>query len=235
MQPYQRADESVRSKEDAPLNLLKNAGLGVLAGGAATIGAKATSKLVPAIGAMINRYVPDKVMEAGLNKIDPRFGTMISSALNSGYSLDEIREFLGQKLDESKEQEPAKQEKNLIERYSPELHSFMLDQIKQGRNAYQAGAIASKEKKFADVIKKLQEENKLSWADIIDQIYGEALPKGKPNMMQQESERFEQQYGQQQAPQMQAGQQPAQQGQPSPAVQALGAILTKINNKLGGP
>ena len=212
MEPYQRASAAIRSGEEKPLHLLKQAGLTAIGGGAASLGAKAANSLVPAIGALINQYVPDNIAKAGLSKVDPRMGKFLQGATDAGYGFKELRKFLGEKIEKTEE---SKQDKNIIERVSPELHSFMSDQIKQGRNGYQAGAIAQKDKRFASVIDKLQKEHKVSWADIIDQIYGQGIaPKKQGGMMQQESDRFNQQYPQQQAPSGSPEQAPNFSGQP---------------------
>lgn len=205
-------------------------------GAAATAGSAAFAPLLARAAPLLSEYIPQDLAIKGLSKISPKLGKFVDDALNSGFDFDEAKDFLGKQIKES--QEPAKQDKNIIERVSPELHAFMSDQIKQGRNGYQAGAIAQKDKRFSSVIDKLQKEHKVSWADIIEQVYGQGAAPKKQGMMQQESDRFNQQYGEEQQQQPQ-GQQPGQQqqqqqGQPGPGMQAISAVLNKINQKLGG-
>lgn len=199
--------------------------------GTAVGGAPFADKVMP----FLNKYIPYDLALKGINKVSPKLGEFLKRGQEQGLNVEDGLNFIKENLG-SKQTESAKQNKNIIEQESPELHQFMLDHIKQGRNAYQAGSIASKDKRFANVIQKLSKQHKLPWADIIDQIYGEALPKGKPTMMQQESDRFNQQYGdqgQQQTPQMQ----PEQAGQGlDPGVAAIlqqgAAILQQAKGRM---
>lgn len=216
MEPYQKAAEALRSSKEYPLQLLKNAGLTALGGGAAALGSKALNSLIPAVGAMINNYIPEKLSIAGLNKIDPRLGKFIQGAMEEGYGYEELREFIGDKVQKTQKGE----QKNLIQQESPELHQFIDQEIRSGMTPLQAGAKASVDKKFTEVIKKLVKSHKMPWANILETIYGnaeQALPPSNQSQGQQ----------QQQQP-MQGQQQQSGQGQ-----QALMAILSQINQRLG--
>ena len=101
MQPYQKAASALRRGGEEPLNLLKNAGLTAAGAGVASLGSKAIGKLIPAIGSLINKYVPEEMSKKGLAKVDPRFGKFIQGAENEGYSYDDIREFLDGKIQKS--------------------------------------------------------------------------------------------------------------------------------------
>lgn len=205
--------------------------LGAATVGIGGLGAKQMAKVIP----FLSKYISPDLAFKGINKVAPGVGTFLKNGMVQGLSLTSGLEYL--KGEAENTAEPAKPERNIIEQVSPELHSFMSDQIKKGRNGYQAGAIAQKDKRFASVIDKLQKEHKVSWADIIEQIYGQGTAPKKQGMMQQESDRFNQQYGQEQQQQTQ-GQQPGQQQQQpdqmGPGMQAISAVLNKINQKLGG-
>ena len=208
-EPYHRASKALREGEEYPLHVLKNAGLTALGGGAGAFGAKALGKVLPAVGALINQYVPENIAMAGLNKIDPRFGKFLQGAMAEGYSFDELRQFLGDKI--QKTQEQAKPDKNIIEKESPELHQFLDQEIRKGRKPIEAAALAQNDKRFSSIIQKLSKSHKTPWSQIIESIYGTGETA---------------QQNQQQQPQ-QTQQQPGQ-GQ-----QALMAILQKINQRLG--
>lgn len=226
MQPYREAAEETRRQGERPLNAAKN-----IVGTAATayLGGGAINKVLP----FLSKYIPEALAIKGLNKIDPRYGKFINTALAAGQTFDAAKDFMGEKIEES--QEPAKQEGNIIEQVSPELHQFISDQIKQGREGYAAGAIAQKDKRFAPVIEKLIKEHKMSWADIIEQIYGQGAPLKKKGMMQQEADRFSQAYPQEQGTGAAPEQAPNLSGQQQgPGMQAISAVLNKINQKLGG-
>lgn len=210
-EPYHRASKALREGEEYPLHILKNAGLTAIGGGAGALGAKAAGKIIPAIGALVNKYIPENISIAGLNKIDPRFGKFIQGALDEGYSYDELRNFLGDKIEKS--QKPGQNTKNIIEQESPELHQFLNQQIKSGRKPIEAAAIAQHDKRFSSVIQKLSKTHKIPWSQIIESVYGLG-----------ETAQAEQSQASQQM------QQPQQQGQ---GQQALMAILQKINQRLG--
>jgi hypothetical protein len=104
MEPYQKASESMRAGDEYHLRLLKNAGLTALGGAVAGTGSRIANTLVPAVSALINPHVPEHISKAGLNKVDPRFGKFIQGAMEmGGYSFDEVREYLGDKVEKSKD------------------------------------------------------------------------------------------------------------------------------------
>lgn len=236
MEPYQKSAEALKSGEEYPLQLLKNAGLTALGGGIAAAGSKALNKLIPAVGALINNYVPENLSRAGLTKIDPRFGKFIQGALDEGYTYDELREFIGDKIEKSEVYRSSKENKNIIEQYSPELHSFISEEIKKGRPTLQAGALAQLNDKFKKVIKKIEEDHKTSFSAILQSSYGEGTSKGmskeeatkrflgrkKSNLPNELIQQFEGRYGPIE-----------QQGQTGPGQQALMATMQKIMQQLG--
>ncbi len=227
--PYQSSSQSIREGNELPLNLIKNAGLTALGGAAATAGAKAMSKIVPAVGAMISKYVPDNIMTEGLSKINPNLGTFMKSALDSGYTHDDIREFLGDKIQKSQEQTTATDNRNLIEKHSPELHQFITQQIKKGRGHKEAGALArigTGGKSFDKVIDKITKENKTTWDDILEAVYGGAKSDNNAAPAAQNPSNMTGNAQPQQAPQQ--GQQPQAQQAVSPNQQALINALSRI-------
>lgn len=194
MQPFQRASEEIRRQGEIPVTALKTA--------ASTIGGGiAVNKVLP----FLNQYLPENLAIKGLTKVDPRFGKFIKRAMDNGYGYEELRNFIGEKTEEG-QSKPSKETRNIIEQYSPELHQFIDQEIKKGRNVLQAGALAQNDKRFSKIIQKLSKDHKTPWSNILQSVYGEA------------------QQGQQQAqPQQQTGQ-----GQ-----QALASILDRINQRLG--
>ena len=178
MQPYQRASEAIRSGNEQPLNLLKNAGLTAIGGGAAAAGSKAFSRILPAVGAMISKYVPDNISKAGLAKIDPRLGEFIKGAESEGYNYDEVRQNLREKIEQSQQSQKPPQQKNLIEQEDPELHTYLSDYIKKGIPILKAGKQALSHPRFKQAIDRLTKAHKTSWDDILQSIYGtEQAPK----------------------------------------------------------
>jgi hypothetical protein len=203
MQPYQEATEEVRRQGELPLKIAKNAAAVGSTAATAYFGGSALNRVLP----FLSKYVPEDLAIKGLNKVDPRYGKFIEKALAAGKSFDEVKDFIGSKIEEGGQgQTPPKQNKNIIEQESPELHQFMLDEIRKGRKPIEAAAIAQNDKRFSDIVKKLMKKHKTPWSSIIESIFGSgemALP----------------QQGQQQEMQ-----QPVQQGNPQAKQQLLQAM-----------
>src|SRR5271155_1568324 len=153
-QPYQRATEEIRRQGEAPRQFLRSA----VTAGSAGLGANIASRVVP----FLSKFIPDNLFSKGLSKVDRRLGKFVDNAEEAGYSKDEIREFIGEKVSKvlpKKESQPAQDKRNIIEQYSPELHQFISDQIKSGRKPMFVGAIAEKDERFASAIKKLKKDH----------------------------------------------------------------------------
>jgi hypothetical protein len=202
MQPYQEASEEISRQANAPLNIAKNVGGLASAGATAYFGGAAINRVLP----FLSKYIPEELAIKGLNKIDPRFGKFINKAMAAGQTFDEVKDLIGSKIEEGAEQSmPAKESRNIIEMYSPELHQFIQEQIQSGRSPLEAGALATLDKKggkgFKGIIDKIVKDNKAPWAAILQTIYGQG------QMAQQQSQQQPQQ-----APPTQGQPQQVQQG-----------------------
>lgn len=227
MQPYQQASQALREGEEEPFRFAKNLALTAVGAGVAKAGSHVLSKMIPAVSALINQHVPENLSSKGLEKIDPRFKKFISGALDQGYSYDDVRNFLGEKVQKSQEkpQAESKGSKNLIEQYDPELHIYMNEKIKKGESPVQAATQALKHERFNKAVKKLTKEHKTNWLDIVNAVYGAGTT--KQNTQQQTV---------QQQP-MQQPQQPVQQQAaqgPGPGQAALMEMLQKLQQSRGG-
>ncbi len=161
MEPYQRAAQATRQSGEKPYELAKGAISGSI------------SRILP----FLSTYVPVKLAMSGLNKIDPKWGKFFNEANELGYDADEVRDFLKDKIskEQEKKTEQPKENRNIIEQYSPELHQFIDQEVRKGRPLIQAGALAQNDKRFADIINKMQKDHKTPWSNIIQSIYGGAL------------------------------------------------------------
>lgn len=208
---------------------------GLAAGsGAFALGGKLGSKILP----FLNEYIPADLAMKGINKVSPSLGEFLKKGMSKGLNLKDGLEFIKENLGNK---ESAKEQRNILEQYSPELHEFVKGHVQKGKSPLEAAALATigeEGKKFKDVIKKLVKDHKTSWSSIIQGIFGnegnrqESLGKfnqkiKQPGMLDQEAERFQNEYGQQQQPSPQ--QEQGGQGQ-----QALMAILQKIQQTRGG-
>lgn len=204
--PDERAAQSYKERD---VNFRSNVKKGIQT--AAKIGLSAAS---PAIGARIapflSEYIPIDLAMKGIDKISPKIGKFLRKGQSMGLDLKEGLDYVKEKI------EPAKEKRNIIQQYAPDLHQFIDEQIKNGRSPLEAAGIAKVQPKFSDAIKKLVKDHKTPWASIIESIYGtgeRALPEKSENRMQTQPQN-----------------QPRQGGQ---GQQALTAILAQINQKLG--
>lgn len=132
----------------------------------ASAGGHFASKVMP----FLSKYIPAGLALKGINKVNPKLGAFLSKGQEMGLDLQEGLDFVKEKF-ESKKQ-PAKESRNIIEQYSPELHQFIDQEVKSGRPALHAGAIAQNDKRFKKIIEKITKDHKSNWSDILQSIYG---------------------------------------------------------------
>ncbi len=216
-----RSDERANEAEvERDRNFRGNVRKGVssaasLAGGAAS-GALA-AKVMP----FINQYIPAGLAMKGISKVSPKLGAFLQKGHEMGMDVEEGLTFIKDKLGGNK-QEPAKQNGNIIEQYSPNLFQYMKDLIGKGGSPIEAAAKARKflDKKEQDIISKMEKDHKTDWSSIVESVFGgQGMAQPQP------------QQGQQQQPGPQG--QPQQSGQAGPGSQKLMSILDMINQKLG--
>lgn len=67
---------------------------------------------------------------------------------------------------------PSKENRNIIQQYSPELFEFLQEQIQKGNNPIAAGAAAQNNSKFSNIIKKISKDHKADWSSILQTVFG---------------------------------------------------------------
>jgi len=231
MNPYEKTAAEMKRQSEGPKRLMsgpigKAVGAASL-GAAATAGSAAFAPLLARAATLLSEYIPQDLAIKGLSKISPKLGKFVDDALNSGFDFNEAKDFLGKKIKDSQGQ--AKQDKNIIEQVSPELHTFIDQEIKKGRKPIEAAALAQHDKRFSSIIQKLKNQHKTPWASIIEAIYGtgETVQPNQPPIQGQPPS-----VSPEQPPNFSG--QPQGQQQPGPGMQAISAVLNKINQKLGG-
>lgn len=156
--------------------------------GTTALGIGATAKIAP----FLSKYLTPEIAMKGINKVNPRLGEFLKTGMEKGLNVQDginyIKEnLMGQTSKEAKE--PAKQTKNIIEQYSPELNQFMSQEIQKGRSPIEAAALAQNNKKFSDIIQKMSKDHKANWSAIVESIYGGGQkaqqPQQQPQQMQQ--------------------------------------------------
>lgn len=196
MQPYQEANEEINRQGESPYRIAKNVGSTALAAGTLSGAGALINKVLP----FLNKYIPQDMAIKGLSKIDPRFGSFINKAMSNGKSFEEAKEFIQSKASEFEQSQPKQKKLNIIEQHSPALHEFIMEEIKKGRSALEAGALARVNKKYQKDIDKIEKSNNMKWSDILENIFGK--PQSIPESPQQ-------QQAQPSQPQQQSGVDPA--------------------------
>lgn len=165
-QPYQEAEEEELRRGNKPLKAIKYAtslGVGALGG----------NSLVNRILPFLNNHIPENIAKKGIAKVSPHLGKFVESATNLGHDFYEIRDFIRGKAAEEKEEfKKPKENRNVIQQYSPELHQYILDEIQKGRSPLEAGAVASMQDTFKEAIKKITKDHKAPFSSIIETVYG---------------------------------------------------------------
>lgn len=215
LRPEEQALFSNIRKEQSTNRMVKGALNTAVGLGVAAFGAPVLSSLGQKIMPFLNEYIPQDLAVKGISKLSPKLGEFLKQGEEAGLNVQEGLNFIKERLGSKKPNE----NRNIIQQYSDKLNQFIENEIKKGRNPLEAAAIARTNKEFDQIIKKMEKDHKTNWSSIIESIYGlgEQAPGGQP--------------------QAESGiQQPQQQGaaQPGPGQQALMAILSKINQKIGG-
>lgn len=200
-EPYQSASEAMIRSSQIPKNILKGVGT-TLASSAA---------ILP----FLSSYIPQNLAIKGLSKINPRLGQFAQTALNSGESIDDVKEYIKGKVTPSEEEQNALQSGNIIEQYSPELHEFISSEIEKGRSPIEAGALAELNGKFKNAIGKLTKDHKSPFSTLLQTVYGSGQQQSKAALQQEPN---------------QMGQ-PQQEGNPQAKQQLLQAMQT-LSQKL---
>lgn len=191
--------------------------------GAKTLGALAVSGGTAALGARLapffSKYIPAELAMKGISKVSPKIGDFLKKGAAMGLDLEEGMKYVKDALSPGPSApEQPKENRNIIQQYSPELHEFMDQRVRGGEDPVRAAALAlfDKGNNFEPIIRKIEKEHKTNWSQLVQSIYGGG---GGPQQAQ----------GQPQQPGPQPNQ-PQGQGQGS---QALMSILQKINQRLG--
>jgi hypothetical protein len=152
--------------------------------GAAGIAGGLASKVMP----FLNEYIPAGLAMKGINKVSPKLGAFLQKGQDMGLDVQEGLNFLKDKLGVTKGNESPKQDRNIIQQYSPELHEFILEQINSGQSPLAAGALAElgkSGKSFKKEIEKIVKDHKAPWSSIIETVYGTQKNQSQPSVTNQ--------------------------------------------------
>lgn len=208
--PYEKTAAAMKSQSEGPKKFAKAAvGLGTAA--ASVAGAASFAPVLARAAPFLSQYIPEDLAIKGLSKISPNLGKFVKDSLGGGFDFNEVKDFIGEQINQSKE-EPAKENRSILEQYSPELHAFIKEKIAKGVSPIQAATEAMNNKKFMNVIKKITQDHKAPWSSIVESVFGSGgKSSGMAGSTILDAVRGFSQEGQ---PQQQQPQQQMQQGQP---------------------
>jgi hypothetical protein len=186
---------------------------------------RAINRVLP----FLSKYIPQDLAIKGLSKLDPRYGKFINTALSAGQSFDEIKDFIGNKIEESKDVVSD----DLIQKYSPELSSFIENLMDKGETPETAAAVVRNVpknfSKFKTAIEKIEKHAGQDFSSIVNRIYAKLMKGKKPPEAQQAQERG--MPSQMQQPQQQSQPQQPQQGN-GDAKQQLMQAMQSLSQQL---
>jgi hypothetical protein len=235
-----RADEEANENaKERDTRFRGNLKAGLLAGSAA-------AKVIP----FLSSYIPADLAMKGISSISPKLGDFLRKGQSMGLEIKGGLDYLKEQLSGSENSEKKAQEnRNIIEKYSPELHQFITEHLKNGRTLHQAGALAQLEGKHSNAIKKIEKDHKLPWSAILESIYGnqspaqssqppaQATPAAAPSNVQNnlQSRMAASRLAKASNSTGAAQQQPQQAQQGNPGLDRLAAAIEKFNQLKTGP
>jgi len=179
MNPYDKTAAEIKRQSEGPKRFAKTSAK--IGGEAALLYATASFAPILARAApFLSEYIPQDLAIKGLSKVHPKLGEFVKKAMDTGHDFNEAKDFLGKKIQESQNQEKispetsknAKEHRNIIEQYSPELFQFLNDEIKKGKSLWTAGGEATKNSKFKSIIDKIVKDHKVPWTAILETAFG---------------------------------------------------------------
>src|ERR1043165_7329944 len=129
--PYHSAAQETKRQAAAPIKT------GAAIGGALIAGSAIFKKVIP----FLSPLIPGELMRKGLSKIKPGIGKIIDTAINNGYSLDDIRNFMTEKFDqnnipknneETNQENPVMKQAKDFETNYPDIVNALMGYINNG-------------------------------------------------------------------------------------------------------
>lgn len=138
------------------------------------------------IAPFLSEYITPDLAIKGISKISPDLGKFLKKGMDKGLNVKDGLNYIKENLMQSEpKKEPPKQTGNIIEQYSPELHQFLSQEIQKGRNPIEAGALAQVQEPFKKIIKKISEDHKTPFANLLQTVYGSTQQPNQNQMQQQ--------------------------------------------------
>jgi len=202
MRPDEQANQAEIERDERFRGNLKR-GIGTAA---SIAGGAAASRIMP----FLNEYVPVDLALKGLSKVSPHIADFLKRGQKAGLDIKEgmnyVKDMMNpQQPENSDPQQQAKPEKkNIVEQYSPELHQYIVNELKTGRPLLQIAALAQlggKKGSFKKAIEQMEKDHQAPWSSIAESVYGSTQNQPQkggnnmqspPNQTQQSGDRWSQ-------------------------------------------
>lgn len=160
------AEEQVKKSQNfdklAKKGVKTAVGLGV---GAATLGAGA--RLMP----FLNDLIPTDLAIKGISKVNPEVGKFLQKGMSQGLDVKDGLKFVKKQFGIGSES-PAKDDRSIIEQYSPELYQFLMGEIQKGQTPFNAAVLAAKSGKYQKEIQQMQKDHKTGFGALVNSVFG---------------------------------------------------------------
>lgn len=156
-------------------------------GTAATLGAgSAIAGLGSKIAPFLSEYIPVDLAVKGISRVSPKMGNFLKKGMEKGLNVKDGINFLKDKFSSPESlQEKPKDNRNIIQQYSDELHTFIDNAVKSGESPTKVGGTARQDPKFKKIIEKIEKDHQTPWPNIIDSIYRNSNQPEQPQSPQQ--------------------------------------------------
>jgi len=151
----------------------------------AASGAGLTSRLLP----LLSEHLPADLAVKAINKVSPKFGSFLQKGVSMGLDAKEGIQFLKNKLEGSvEERQSSERQLNELGQFSPELQSFVEEQIQAGKSPEHAAALAMNESGLSELVRGIEKQTKSPFTKFVRELYeGKAVQPPQSQSMQPES------------------------------------------------
>lgn len=194
-----RPDEAANQREiERDRNLRGAVGKGIKTAvgiGSTIAGGGLASRILP----FINEYIPTDLAIKGISKVSPKTGEFLKRGMEMGLDPKEGMDFIKKHItpenqSEMKSQSP-KEDRNIIQQYSPGLYQYLEGLIKNGATPTEAAVKAKRflDKKHQDIIKKMEKDHKNPFTSIVESIFGGGQSNVNPDLHEGQQQQSAQQ------------------------------------------
>ena len=196
--PDELATQSNIERDERLRGNLKKIPTLALGAGASYLGAK--------VAPFLSQYVPLDLAMKGIDKVAPQIGNFLRKGQKMGLDLEEGLNFVKDKLKPAESSETAKEHRNIIQKYSPELHEFISQKVKGGMRPGTIALSLLKGKgneKFRNIIGKIVKDYSTDFVSLVESLYGSesmGAPQSQAALQPEQAQQPQQPMGAQQAP-----------------------------------